>query len=240
MEYVGGVVELASVGDGGEEGGVGLNQDAVGRGGGGDLLDVGGPGVGEVAGEGEVAAEGEGPAGILLGTGEAVEQEGQAGRGPVGLEQGEEVVGGVGGAEAGLGLRSCQLTGAAVQDDGLAGGGGDGHLGAEGGLLDVDVRVVEVVVVEADLADGDAERILRQQSQTSKGFGRCLMGFLGVNARACPEAEIRSGMLAGDPDRAVHGCGAVADADAEDTGEAGSPRGGEDRVEIVVEIEVCV
>ena len=40
--------------------------------------------------------------------------------------------------------------------DGLAGGGGDLHLGDEGGLLDGDVGVVEVVVVEADLADGDA------------------------------------------------------------------------------------
>ena len=43
-----------------------------------------------------------------------------------------------------------------MDEDGLARGGGDLHLGDEGGLLDGDVGVVEVVVVEADLADGDA------------------------------------------------------------------------------------
>jgi len=43
-----------------------------------------------------------------------------------------------------------------VDEDGLADGGGDGHLRDEGGLLRGDVGVVGVVVVEADLADGDA------------------------------------------------------------------------------------
>ena len=39
---------------------------------------------------------------------------------------------------------------------GLRSGGGDLHLGDEGCLLDGGSGVVEVVVVEADLADGDA------------------------------------------------------------------------------------
>jgi hypothetical protein len=43
-----------------------------------------------------------------------------------------------------------------VDDDGLAGLRGDVHLSAEGQLLGSDVGVVGVVVVEADLADGDA------------------------------------------------------------------------------------
>jgi hypothetical protein len=47
-----------------------------------------------------------------------------------------------------------------VDEDGLAGGGGDAELGDEGGLLDGDGGVFEVVVVEADLADGDAAFLL--------------------------------------------------------------------------------
>ena len=43
-----------------------------------------------------------------------------------------------------------------MDEDGLAGGGGDAELGDEGGLLDVGSRVFDVVVVEADFADGDA------------------------------------------------------------------------------------
>ena len=42
-----------------------------------------------------------------------------------------------------------------MDENGFASGSGDLHLGDEGGLLDIRQRVVEVVVVEADLADGD-------------------------------------------------------------------------------------
>ena len=61
----GGFVALAAVGDGGEEWGVGLDEDAVGGGVGGGFADGGGFGVGEVAGEGEVEAGGDGAAGLF-------------------------------------------------------------------------------------------------------------------------------------------------------------------------------
>ena len=85
---------------------------------------------------------------------------GEGVRRPVGFQEREEVVpGGVGIAvvlEASLGLGGGQLGGAAVDDDGLAGGSRDFHLGDEGLVLDGDVGVFEVVVVEADFADGEA------------------------------------------------------------------------------------
>ncbi len=68
----------------------------------------------------------------------------------------ESVLPCVGRTEFGLGLGGGELGGAAVDDDGLAGFGGDVHLGGEGQLLDGDVGVFEVVVVETDFADGDA------------------------------------------------------------------------------------
>ena len=92
----GGLVLLAAVGDGGEEGGVGLDHDAVWRGGDGGLTDGFGAGVGEVAGEGEVEAGGEGLGGLGGGAGEAVHHAGEVVRGPVGVDEGHEVGEGVG------------------------------------------------------------------------------------------------------------------------------------------------
>ena len=63
----GGFVALAAVGDGGEEGGVGFDEDAVGGGEGGGFADGLAAGVGEVAGEGEVEAGVEGAAGVFDG-----------------------------------------------------------------------------------------------------------------------------------------------------------------------------
>jgi hypothetical protein len=46
-----------------------------------------------------------------------------------------------------------------VNDDGLAGGGRDAELGQEGGVLDFGRGIFDVVIVEADLADGDRARV---------------------------------------------------------------------------------
>ena len=126
MDDEGGLVWLAAVGDGGEEGGVGFDEEAVegeaGVGGGGAEL-VGG-GVGEVAGEGDVEVEGDRARGVVGGAGEAVHDAGEAGGGPMLGEDVEEVFPGVGGAEAGLGGGGGEVGGAAVEDDGLRGLGG--------------------------------------------------------------------------------------------------------------------
>ncbi len=79
----GGFVALASVGDGGEEGGVGFDEDAVGGGEGGGVTDGLGLGVGEIASEGEVETEVEGAAGFFEASGEAVHDAGEAGGLPV-------------------------------------------------------------------------------------------------------------------------------------------------------------
>ena len=60
----GGLVALAAEGDGGEERGVGFDQDAVGGGEGGGFADGFGGGIGEVAGEGEIEAEGRASGGL--------------------------------------------------------------------------------------------------------------------------------------------------------------------------------
>ena len=66
------LVALAAVGDGSEEWGVGLDEDAVGGGEGGGLADGFGSGVGEIAGEGEVETGVERAAGVIEGAGKAV------------------------------------------------------------------------------------------------------------------------------------------------------------------------
>ncbi len=123
-----------------------------------------------------------------------------------------------------------------MQEDGFAGGGGDPHLGAEGGLLGGDVGVVEVVVVEADLADGDAPWICGEFGQFGEGFGGGLVGLLRVDAGAGPDG----GVLVGEGEGTVHGGGAVADADGEDLADAGGVGGGDDGGGVVEEVEVSV
>src|ERR1039458_8551606 len=156
----GGLVALAAEGNGGEEGGVGLDQDAVGGSKGGGLADGLGGGVGEVAGEGEVEAERERAAGFV---------------------------------------------------DAPRGAGHDGG----GGVFDV-------VVVEADFADGDRAGVGGESGELGEGLrsgGGCLLGMdsgAGVDG-----GEIgRTGGF-GDFECAVHLVGAVADADSEDGTEIG-------------------
>ena len=186
MRDMGGLVALAAERDGSEEGSVGLDQDAVGGVRCGRPADGDGPGVGEVAGEGEVEAEVEGVLCLGLVAGEAVHDAGEvvraasarrggrAGR-PRRLRAAEGLVFGLGGGDGELG-------GAAVDDDGLAGSGGDPELGDEGGVLGGDVGVVEVVVVEADLADGDAARVCGERRRVFAGLRGWPGGPPGMDA----------------------------------------------------------
>ncbi len=80
-------------------------------------------------------------------------------------DEGQEVLPGVGGAEFFLCGGGGEFRCAAVDEDGLASGCGDPELGDEGGVLDVRQRIVDVVVVEADFADGDAARVRREGRQ---------------------------------------------------------------------------
>ena len=156
------LVALAAEGNGGEERGVGFDQDAVGGCEGGGFADGLGGGIGEVAGEGEIEAEGERAAGFVDAAGEAVHDAGERVGLPVLGEQAEEVFPGgvwIRGAEFLFGGGRGELGGSAVDEDGLAGVGGDAELGEESGLLDVGSWVFDMVVVEADFADGEATRV---------------------------------------------------------------------------------
>ena len=232
---------LASVGDGSQEWGVGFDEEAVGGGCGCGFADGGGFGVGEVAGEGEVEASGDGFLGLGGGAGEAVHDAAEAGGGPVLVDEGEEIVeGGVGIAvllELGFGLRGGQLGGAAVDEDGFAGDGSDLHLGDEGGLLDVGVGVVEVVVVEAYLAYGDAERVGGEAGEAFEGLWGGAGGLLGVDA----DAGVDAGVAVGDVEGTVHVVGTFADTYGEDGFDAGGLGACEDGVEVLgVEVEMGV
>ncbi len=80
---------------------------------------------------------------------------GKASRRPLLFKHGEQVVRGVGWAETLFRGGDGKLAGAAVQDDRLARCCSDLHLRAESGFLRGDVGVVEMVVVQTDLTDGD-------------------------------------------------------------------------------------
>jgi hypothetical protein len=96
-----------------------------------------------------------------------------------------------------------------VDGDGLACGSGDLHLRNEGGLLDRDFGVFEVVVVEADLADSEAARIGCEFGQLGERVGRGSVGLLRMNARGGEDLRV----CVGEIERVVHLVGAFADAD---------------------------
>lgn len=112
--------------------------------------------IGEVAGKGEIKAGVEGVSSLVDVAGETVHDPRESSRIPVLGDEGEKVFPGIGGAVLFFGLWGGELRSSAVDDDGLAGLGGDVHLGGEGELLGGDVGIFEVVVIEADFADGDA------------------------------------------------------------------------------------
>ena len=242
----GGLVALAAVRDGGEEGGVGFYEDSGGGSEDGGLADGGGTGIGDVSCEGEVEAGGDGAVCLIDVAGEAVHDAAELERYPVLLDEGEEVFpGGIGAAEGLeflLGGGGGELGGAAVDEDGFACGGGDGHLGDEGGLLDVWEGVVEMVVVEANLTDGDAAWVGGEGGEPGEGFGGGAGGLLRVDADAGEDAGERGRVGGvGDVECAVHGVRAVADADGEDGLDSGGTGTGEDGFKVVgVGVEVGV
>ena len=161
---------------------------------------------------------------------------GKAGGRPVFGDEAEQVGPGVGWLVLGFGGWDGQLAGAAVDRDGLACGGGDLELGDEGGVLRGDIGVVEVVVVEADFADGDAAWVGGKFFQFGEVFGGGLVGFLGVDAGG----GVDLGVLVGEVEGYVHVVGAVTDADGEELVDAGRVGIGEDRGQVFVVVEMAV
>jgi hypothetical protein len=106
-------------------------------------------------------------------------------------------------------------------------------------VLDVGGGVFDVVVVEADLADGDAAGVGGEGlagSDCSRWRGG---GFLGMDAGAGVDGgEIRGSGRFGDFEGAVHLVGAVADADGEDGVDAGGVGAGEDLREVAGRVHV--
>ena len=106
-----------------------------------------------------------------------------------------------------------------------------------------------MVVVEADLADGDAAGVSGEGGE----FGECLGGGGGglLRVDACAGEELRRGVcggfgcdFVGDFEGSVHGIGAVADAYGEDGVDASGGGAGEDGVEVAGRVgegvEMCV
>ena len=163
VDHQGRLVLPAAVRNGREERRIGFDQNAVGGSRHCNLAQADGLGIGEVAGEGEIEAEVERVAGLLDGSGEAVQDTGgdsvpRLGV-PVGLDQFQHVFPGIGCGELFFGFGRGQLRGPAMDQDGLARCCGHLHLGDEGGALHSDWRVLDVVVVEADLANGNDVRV---------------------------------------------------------------------------------
>jgi len=123
-----------------------------------------------------------------------------------------------------------------VDGDGLACGGGDLELGDEGGVLGRYVRVVEVVVVEADFADGDAAWILCEYGEFFEVFGGGLVGFLWMDAGGGEDL----GVLVGEVEGYVHVGGTAADADGEEFVDARRVGVGEDLGEVFVVVQMTV
>ena len=212
-----GSLRWATMRDGREEGRVGFDEDAICGSEGCGIANGGRSRVGKVSGEGEIEAEVERAAGVVEIAGEAVHDAGDAVGVPMLGDKAQEVFFGVGCAVLFPGGGCGEFTGAAVDQYGLAGDGGKLHLGDEGGLLGGDVGVVDVVVVEADLAEGDAFFLCDQGREFGEVFGRGLVGFLRVDAGA----GVDVGVLVGDLKGAVHGGGAVAYSDGQQAGDAG-------------------
>jgi len=132
-----------------------------------------------------------------------------------------------------------------VDDDGLADLGGDLHLSVEGLMLDGDIGVFEVVVVEADLPDGDAAGVGGEAAELGEGLGGSVVGLLGVDSGAGVDLRL---MVAGDAvgqiEREVHLGWILTDADGENGLYARLPGAAEDLVAVGgvrgVKVEMCV
>ena len=169
-----------------------------------------------------------------------MQDEGKTRGRPHRLQKGKEIVRGIGRAKARLRSRGSEFARAAVQDDRLPGSGGDCHLSSEGRLLHVNDWIVEMVVVQANLAHRNAQRIGHNTGERSEGLRRGLLSLLRMNAGRGPKAQLRLGMLAGQCQRAMHRRRSITDADRENARETSGARRKKDGPWIVVEVEVCV
>jgi len=211
-----GLVALSTIWDGGEERGVGFDEEVVFRDLGGYVAEGLGFGIGEMAGEADEEAGGDGALGVLPFAGEAVEDAADAGRGPVFFEEGEGVV------PAGVVI----IFRTAMDEDGTLAGGGYFHLADEDALLGLVVGAL-MVVVEADLATGDHFGLLEKLVELVEGGLVGFMGVVGVDAGACEELrQTFSSRTIGAVEAAayceslMHFGGAFADADREDGADA--------------------
>lgn len=127
-----------------------------------------------------------------------------------------------------------------MDGDGLVKFRGDPHLREEGRLLHVRVGVVEVVVVEANLTDGDAAWVRGELFEAGKGFGCGLVRLLRVDADRGEEAQGGPCVLVGERKRAVHGGGPIADTDGQQRMDAGRLRFLQDGGEVGIVVEVAV
>ena len=111
-------------------------------------------------------------------------------------------------------------------------------------MLDGGIGVLDVVVVEADLADGEAERVGEEAGEFFEGRGGGVGGLLGVDAGGGEEGGEGGvggeGAGVGQFQGAVHGFGAVADADGQDGPDAGGVGSEEDGFAVGVGVEVEV
>ena len=130
----------------------------------------------------------------------------EAGRRPVLGDEREQVLPCVGRAELFLGLRGGELAGAAVDHDGLAKLRRQCFIWAmKACLLDRNLGIVEVVVVEADLADRDAAWVGGEAGQLVQGFGGGAGGLLRMDAGAGVDRwQAGAAGRVGDLERLVH------------------------------------
>ncbi len=206
FDDVGGFVAFAAVGDGGEVGTVGFEEEAVEGDEGCGVPDVLRLGVAEVSGEGEDEAKIERGLGLGEVSGEAMHDSGEAGGSPVLAEDGEEVIPGIG----------AVLAGAAVDEDGKFDGGGELELLAEDALLHLSRRVV-VMVVESDFSDGDDLRVMGEALHEFEVGGGEQARFVRVDADGGVDPEV----LLGEGDGAGEVVGAVSVANGEQSSDAG-------------------
>ena len=233
------LVALAAMGNGSKEWGVRLDEDAVSGGEGCGITNACRSRVSEVSGEGEIEAKIERAPGVGQIAREAVHYSRDTVRRPVFGDQGEKVVLGIGSSVLFFRGRVGEFAGAAVDQDGLACGCGNLHLRDESCLLGGDVGVLEVVVVEANLAKGDALFVADQYLEFCEVFWCGLLRFLWMDAGAGVDVWVGSG----DIESAVHGGRTIAYADGQESVDAGGFGIGEDSCEVIwfgVEVEMAV
>src|SRR5215469_18830924 len=97
-------------------------------------------------------------------------------------DQRQQVFPGIGRTKLLLGRRDGEFIRSAMDGDGLARSSRDLHLRDEGGLLDGNLRILEMVIVQADLADREASWVGCKIRQFSQRFGSGTLRLLRMDA----------------------------------------------------------